>query len=154
VTVDTFFISKLKGLAKCICKPCWTTTAATPGDGSTPASCQSPQSMCSMKRHCRSSKLIKHRFIPPCQTAVVGSTGTLTIIPMSCYCTWRRLSTGQPRCADRRATGLSSGCIEPCSMNTSVSRGGQLGMSQWGRCRQTWTATLSTTIPSGHIRAG
>jgi hypothetical protein len=35
VTVDTFFISKLKGLVRCICKPCWTATAATPGDGST-----------------------------------------------------------------------------------------------------------------------
>jgi hypothetical protein len=141
VTVDTFFISKLKGLARCICTPCWTATAATPEDSSTPASCQSPQSMCSMKRHCRSSKLIRHRFIPSCRTAVVSSTGALTIIPTRGSYTWRKLSTGQPRCADRRATGLSSGCIEPCSMNTSVSREGQLGMSRWNRCRQIWTAT-------------
>ena len=37
VAVDTFFVGALKGWARCICKPCWTATAATPGDGSTPA---------------------------------------------------------------------------------------------------------------------
>ncbi len=64
------------------------------------------------------------------------------------------LSTGQPRCAGRRATSLSSGCTAPCWMNTSASRGGRSGMSRWGRCRQTWIATWNITTTSGHIRAG
>ncbi|VXA87455.1 hypothetical protein AERO8C_50199 [Aeromonas veronii] len=42
-----------------------------------------------------------------------------------------------PLPAGSRATALSSGCIEPCWMNTSVSRGERLGMSRWSRCRQT-----------------
>lgn len=35
VAVDTFFVGALKGAARCICKPCWTATGATLGDGST-----------------------------------------------------------------------------------------------------------------------
>jgi hypothetical protein len=42
-----------------------------------------------------------------------------TIIPTSCSCNWRGLSTGQPRYAGRRATALSSDCIAHCWMNTS-----------------------------------
>jgi len=74
--------------------------------------------------------------------------------PDSCSCNWRGLSTGPPRCAGRRATALSSGYIEPCWMNTSVSRGERLGMSRWSRYRQTWIATWNTTTPCCHIRAG
>lgn len=84
-----------------------------------------------------------------CRITGVSSAGALTIIPTSCSCNWRGLSTGQPRCAGRRATALSSGYIEPCWMNTSVSRGERLGMSRWSRCRQTWIAIWNTTTPSG-----
>lgn len=48
----------------------------------------------------------------------------------SCSCNWRELSTEPPRCADRRATALSNGCIAHCWMHTSVSKGGQPGMSR------------------------
>ncbi len=60
-----------------------------------------------------------------------------TIIPTSCSCNWRGLSTGQPRHAGRRATALSSDCIAHYWMNTSASKGGRPGMSRWSRCRQT-----------------
>ncbi|MNI47254.1 hypothetical protein D3C73_1017610 [compost metagenome] len=80
--------------------------------------------------------------------------GRLDIIPTSCSCNWRGLSTELPRYTGRRATALSSGCIVHCWMNISVSRGGRSGMNQWRRCRQTWTATCSTTTSSGHIKAG
>ncbi|BBG88755.1 hypothetical protein WP8S18C01_13960 [Aeromonas caviae] len=60
-----------------------------------------------------------------------------TIIPTSCSCNWRELSTGQPRHAGRRATALSSDCIAHYWMNTSASKGGRPGMSRWSRCRQT-----------------
>jgi hypothetical protein len=59
-----------------------------------------------------------------------SSVGALTTIPTSCSCNWRGLSTEPPRCAGRRATALSSDCIEPCWMNTSVSRGERPGMSR------------------------
>ncbi len=41
VAVDTFFVGAIKGVGKVyLQKPCWTATVATPGDGSTPASCR------------------------------------------------------------------------------------------------------------------
>lgn len=109
-------------------------------------------SMCSTKQYCRSSKLTRRGSILSCRTTGVSSAVVLTIILRACCCNWRRLSTEQPRCAGHRATTLSNGCIAPCWMNTSVSRGGRLGMSRWSRYRQTWTATWNTTTPSGHIR--
>lgn len=51
------------------------------------------------------------------------------------------LSIEPPKCADHRATALSSGYIAHYWMNTSVSREERLGMSQWSRCRQNWIAT-------------
>ncbi len=49
----------------------------------------------------------------------------------------------------------NGGCPNICCwMNTSVSKGGQPGMSRWSRCRQTWIAIWSTTTTSDHIRAG
>ncbi len=53
----------------------------------------------------------RHGSIPSCWTMGVSSVGALTITPTSCSCNWRGLSTGQPRCAGRRATALSSGYI-------------------------------------------
>ncbi len=62
VVVDTFFVGRSRGSVRCICKPCWTAIAATPGGGSTPANCPSPRSMCLTKRCCRSLKLMRLGF--------------------------------------------------------------------------------------------
>jgi len=108
VAVDTFFVGALKGVGKVYLQTF----------------------MCSMKQCRRSSKPMRHWSIPSCRITCASSVGALTTIPTSSSCNWRGLSRGQPRYAGHRATALSSGYIELCWMNTSVSRGGQPGMSR------------------------
>ena len=154
VAVDTFFIGALKGVGKvylqtvldCYSRHAWGRLYTS----------KLPVTSVHVLNETvlRSSKPMRLGSIPSCRTTGASSVGALTIIPTSCSCNWRGLSTGPPRYAGRRATALSSGYIAPCWMNTSVSRGGRSGMNQWSRCRQTWTAIWITTTPSGHIRAG
>ncbi len=134
VAVDTFFVGALKGVGKvylqtvldCYSRHAWGRlyTSKLPG---TSGHVLNETVLPFFEAH-------EARVYTILSDNGASSVGALTTIPTSCSCNWRGLSTGPPRCADRRATALSSDCIAHCWMNTSVSRGGQPDMSRWSRC--------------------
>ncbi len=93
VAVDTFFVGALKGVGKVYLQTVLDCYSRHAWGGSTPASCPSPRYMCSTKRCCHSLKPTRHGSIPSCRTTGASSAGALTIIPTSCSCNWRGLST-------------------------------------------------------------